>query len=847
MCYQGVVSRVGRKVKSLFLCCLTVLTQISAFAVGSVNLAWDASTDASVTGYKVYYGVASGAYTNSVTLGNVTTTTLNGLTDGVKYYFAATARTSAGIESDLSNETSYTVPGAGGGGNNAPTLNTIANVTINEDASQQTVNLSGISAGTGESQTLTVIASSSNTGLIPTPTVTYTSPGATGSVRFTPAANANGSATITVTVNDGQATNNTISRSFTVTVNAVNDTPTLNTIANVSVAEDAPQQTVNLSGIGSGAANESQTLAVTASSSNTGLIPTPTITYTSPNATGTLRFTPVANASGSATITVTVNDGQAANNTVSRTFTVNVNSANDAPTISTIADQTIGSGGASSPIAFTVSDTETAANALTLAGFSANTNLLPLAGIALGGSGNNRTVTLTPAAGQSGETDVIITVGDGSTTASSTFHLSVTNAPSSPNQILVTSDTGGTISPNLSATPLVIGKTYSMTAKPVAGYEFAGWHGSFHSMNPKLSFVMTSNLVLEADFVPSPYVPAAGYYNGLFFEEEAVALQSAGCFKIIVTTRGYYSGSLQLGKSRYSFSGKLDLSLHGSASITRKLMTPLLVDFQFGTNSNLGEITGTVSDGAWTADLSGARSPFNSKLNPAPQTGNYTLVIPGSDDSVNQPRGHSYGYTSVRANGMVMFAGTLADGTRISQSAYVTQDAAWPFYLSLYKGAGAMTSWLTFQNDSESDINGSLSWIKATNTIAKYYPTAFTNETKAIGSTYVAPVAPAVILDMVNGAVNFAGGNLPANFGNLVTMGLNSKITNLSTNAMTLSFSTSRGTFAGKVTDPSTGNSYAFGGVAFQKLNVGYGSMLGTNLSSEVSIVPQGVLMTSLP
>jgi len=55
-----------------------------------------------------------------------------------------------------------------------------------------------------------------------------------------------------------------------------------------------------------------------------GLIPTPIVNYTSPSTSGSITFTPVALAFGSATITVTVNDGQARNNTVIRTFTVTV-------------------------------------------------------------------------------------------------------------------------------------------------------------------------------------------------------------------------------------------------------------------------------------------------------------------------------------------------------------------------------------------------------------------------------------------------------------------------------------------------------------------------------------------
>ena len=82
-------------------------------------------------------------------------------------------------------------------------------------------------------------ATSSNTGLIPNPTVTYTSPNATGSIGFTPVANANGTATVTVTVNDGQAANNTVVQTFLVTVNAVNDQPTLNALSPLALNEDA--------------------------------------------------------------------------------------------------------------------------------------------------------------------------------------------------------------------------------------------------------------------------------------------------------------------------------------------------------------------------------------------------------------------------------------------------------------------------------------------------------------------------------------------------------------------------------------------------------------------------------
>jgi len=73
----------------------------------SVQLAWNASPDTGVTGYRIYYGVSPAQYTNSIAVGNLTSATVPGLVDGVTYYFATTAYTASGVESSFSNEISY--------------------------------------------------------------------------------------------------------------------------------------------------------------------------------------------------------------------------------------------------------------------------------------------------------------------------------------------------------------------------------------------------------------------------------------------------------------------------------------------------------------------------------------------------------------------------------------------------------------------------------------------------------------------------------------------------------------------------------------------------------------------
>jgi uncharacterized repeat protein (TIGR01451 family) len=130
------------------------------------------------------------------------------------------------------------------------------------------------------------------------------------------------------------ATDDTGDGNGTVTINVtpVNDPPTidpLEDLAQLVIATDSPSQTINLSGISSGPANESgQTLSVTAAATDTeGLITSIEVDYSSPDATGTVVFTPTAGLNGTTGIEVTVNDGQATNATTSTVRSVLIRSS----------------------------------------------------------------------------------------------------------------------------------------------------------------------------------------------------------------------------------------------------------------------------------------------------------------------------------------------------------------------------------------------------------------------------------------------------------------------------------------------------------------------------------------
>jgi hypothetical protein len=134
--------------------------------------------------------------------------------------------------------------------------------------------------------------------------------GGTGAVRtltLTPVANHSGETTITLRVTDGRQV---FFSSFKVSVNAVNDVPTISPINNFELTDTANEQTVTftIADVESGA--EGNTLSVMAVSDNPALIPNDpahlSVSGTGP--TRTLKFTPVSNVPGTARITIFVRD-----------------------------------------------------------------------------------------------------------------------------------------------------------------------------------------------------------------------------------------------------------------------------------------------------------------------------------------------------------------------------------------------------------------------------------------------------------------------------------------------------------------------------------------------------------
>jgi hypothetical protein len=114
------------------------------------------------------------------------------------------------------------------------------------------------------------------------------------------------------------------------------------------------------------------------------------------------------------------------------TSTIAILPTNTPPSISDIKEQAVVQGNSTGALSFTVADAETSPGVLSLSGASSNPTLVPAAGIVFGGTGSTRTVTVSPAANQSGTAIITVTVSDGALTATNSFVVTVSPANTAP-------------------------------------------------------------------------------------------------------------------------------------------------------------------------------------------------------------------------------------------------------------------------------------------------------------------------------------------------------------------------------------------------------------------------------
>ncbi len=78
-------------------------------ATATPTASWDRNPEPDIAGYRLSYGIASGVYTTTIDVGNVTSRQLS-LAGGQRYFFAVQAYDTAGLISDYSAEVAFDTP-----------------------------------------------------------------------------------------------------------------------------------------------------------------------------------------------------------------------------------------------------------------------------------------------------------------------------------------------------------------------------------------------------------------------------------------------------------------------------------------------------------------------------------------------------------------------------------------------------------------------------------------------------------------------------------------------------------------------------------------------------------------
>lgn len=404
----------------------------------------------------------------------------------------------------------------------------------------------------------------------------------------------------------------------------------------------------------------------------------------------------------------------------------------------------------------------------------------------------------------------------------------------------------GSVSPGfLPTSTREAGLTYSIAARPAPGQVFKGWTGLVTSPARTISFVMpASEATLQAEFVPSPFVPAlVGRYSGLA-RNAVFAVESSGYVDLNVTSSGLFSGKLLLPGSSYAFRGEFSGDGLFVGTIPRKNDLPFEVSLKVDLSpEGSQQIIGTIVSSGFTLNVQADHAVYG-RANPLPDAlvKSYTIVLPPNAPLGNtqfDPHGNGYGVAKIDSAGLVHANITLGDGTKIVLNQPLSKDLTWAFYSQPYLRKGVVLGIITQDaTQTDSDFHGQIDWFKPTRATDKIYPQGFTvHNNDVIGSIYTPAAGGRVLAGFASTDGN---AKLTIDEGNIVNPIIKSAtyddsnkviITTPGTDSVSLNINTKTGTFSGSFLHPVSSKRTPINGVLFQKQNIGVGSFLGSSIS----------------
>ncbi|MBI2948295.1 MAG: tandem-95 repeat protein, partial [Verrucomicrobia bacterium] len=348
-----------------------------------------------------------------------------------------------------------------------PIISTISAQTLNANAFSDLIEFTVTDAQTPAAN-ITVRGESLNTSVIPAQNLQFGPVDSTNPTRrslIIKTETTPGNADIRLTARD--ADGNETSVTFTITVKG--EPPTISAIPEQTIAKGGSTGSIPFT------VADKETfpgfLRVTARSSNQVFVPNSNVVVGGSGSSRTITVTAAANQEGSATITVSVTDNES--QTTTRDFVVKTpDPRNDAPTVTSIANQSTDVGVPTQVLSFSIGDDQTAVGSLVVTATSSNKTLVPDANVFLGGSGATRTVFVQPAAGLDGTTTITVTVtdnGPGAPKSASTSFTVTVSANEKPTISAISSQTTERNRPTSSISFSVGDKETAVGSLTVAG------------------------------------------------------------------------------------------------------------------------------------------------------------------------------------------------------------------------------------------------------------------------------------------------------------------------------------------------------------------------------------------
>jgi sugar lactone lactonase YvrE len=306
-----------------------------------------------------------------------------------------------------------------------------------------------------------------------------------------------------------------------------------------------------------------------------------------------------------------------------------------------------------------------------------------------------------------------------------------------------------------------VGKTYTITANPKAGFVFDGWLVNntagtgitpLKQQMPSLTFIFQQGLVLAAEFIPNPFLPISGSYTGLVKSSPTLpapngttpSVSTEGCFTATVSSTGSFTGKLKLDGFELPVSGLFDNS--GTArfgpnrdrtlNVPRPSKPSIVVDFHLdvltpGTND---KITGTVkqfyrSGFAILSDIEADRAYYDGKTPATTVADDYLTVngtartdgifsciitnkalamqLPVFTSPTDYPRGYSYATIKISKAGLVTYTCTMADGSPpVTGTSSLSKLNEWVLFAPLYNKLGCIRAQVILDaRNPESDMS----------------------------------------------------------------------------------------------------------------------------------------------